>query len=387
MKRGVGLRLALAILGLAGAIWGFGPGVIESRMNLTTRKPPYAVSARAAELHRRLVLVDLHADSLLWRRDLLGRASRGHVDVPRLIEAGVAIQAFTLVTKTPRGLNIESNDDRTDDILRLALVSAWPRRTWRSLAHRALYQAGRLRHMADRSEGRLALIRTSTDLDRYLSRRSENAAITAGFLGVEGAHALDGRLANLDRFYDAGIRMMSPSHFFDTDIGGSAHGVAKGGLTPLGREWVERMEGKRMIIDLAHASPATIDDVLAMATRPVVVSHTGVRGTCDSRRNLSDDQLRAIARGGGVVGIGFWSTATCGGDATAIARAIRHAIDVAGVDHVGLGSDFDGAVEAPFDVTGVPLITQALLDAGLAEGDIAKVMGGNAVRLLRATLP
>ena len=180
---------------------------------------------------------------------------------------------------------------------------------------------------------------------------------------------------------------MSPSHFFDTDIGGSAHGVSRGGLTALGRDWVKTMEAKSMIIDLAHAAPATIDDVLKIATRPVFVSHTGVKGTCDNRRNLSDAQLAAISAGGGVIGIGFWDTAVCGGDARAIAKAIDHAINVAGFEHVALGSDFDGAVTAPFDATGVVQITQALLDAGLDRTKVESVMGGNIRRLLAKLLP
>jgi len=147
------------------------------------------------------------------------------------------------------------------------------------------------------------------------------------------------------------------------------------------------MEARGVLVDLAHASAATIDDVLAMARQPVAVSHTGVRGTCDNARNLSDGQLRAIAAKGGVVGIGFWPTATCGTDPRAIARAIAHAVRVAGPDHVALGSDFDGAVATPFDATGVPLVTEALLEAGLEEETVGRVMGGNVVRLLRATLP
>ena len=142
-----------------------------------------------------------------------------------------------------------------------------------------------------------------------------------------------------------------------------------------------------MILDLAHASPRTIADALAMATRPVVVSHTGVKGTCDNRRNLSDDELRGIARTGGVIGIGYWETAVCGTDAEAIARAIRYAAGVAGIDHVGLGSDFDGAITAPFDTTGLPLITDALLAQGFDQEEIAKIMGGNTIRLLLENLP
>lgn len=369
------------------AVFAFAPGFVEKDLNPIVATSHVKVSARALALHRSRVVADLHADSLLWGRDLLARASRGQVDVPRLREANVAIQMFTIVTKSPHGLNIERNDAATaDDITRLALVQRWPPRTWRSLAERALYQAGRLQSMAERSEGALTLVRTRADLELALANRAPSGPV-AGLLGIEGAHALDGDLGNLDRFFDAGIRMMSPSHFFDTDIGGSAHGVERGGLTDTGRELVRRMEAKHMLVDLAHASPRTFDDVIGMATRPVVVSHTGVKGTCDNRRNLSDDQLRAVGRNGGVVGIGVWDTAVCGRDATAIARAMRHAASVAGVEHVGLGSDFDGAVEAPFDATGLPEITAALLEAGLSDADVGLVMGGNVARLLREALP
>ena len=142
-----------------------------------------------------------------------------------------------------------------------------------------------------------------------------------------------------------------------------------------------------MFIDIAHASPKTIDDILAMATRPVVVSHTGVKGTCDNNRNLSDDQLRRIAATGGVIGIGFWDTAICGEDAAAIARAIKYAASIAGVEHVALGSDFDGSVKVPFDASGVPLITEALIAEGFSDNDIALIMGGNVLRLLSEYLP
>ena len=160
--------------------------------------------------------------------------------------------------------------------------------------------------------------------------------MTAGLLAIEGAHALDGDPANVDVVADAGFRMMSPSHFFDNEFGGSAHGVAKAGLTAAGREMVRRMEARGMIVDLAHASAATIDDVLAMATRPVVASHTGVRGRRrqraqpvrrppardrrDGRRRrhrLLADRLRRRRRRRRSPG------------------PIRHAVDVAGVEHVG----------------------------------------------------
>jgi membrane dipeptidase len=147
------------------------------------------------------------------------------------------------------------------------------------------------------------------------------------------------------------------------------------------------MEARGMLVDVAHASAATIDDVLAAAARPVVASHTGVRGVCDNARNLSDAHVRGIAETGGVVGIGFWPTACGGDDAASIARSISYAVDVAGVEHVGLGSDFDGAVPVPFDATGLVQLTDALLDAGLDEAAIARVMGGNVRRMLADVLP
>ena len=126
----------------------------------------------------------------------------------------------------------------------------------------------------------------------------------------------------------------APAHFFDNAFAGSAHGVEKGGLTGAGREMIRRMEARSMLVDVAHASSATVDDVLAIATRPVVASHTGLRGHVDNARNLTDARARGIADSGGVLGIGFWPT-VCGGDtATDIARAISQAIGVAGVEHV-----------------------------------------------------
>ena len=142
-----------------------------------------------------------------------------------------------------------------------------------------------------------------------------------------------------------------------------------------------------MLVDISHAATATVDDILAVATRPVVASHSGVLGSCESVRNLGDEHLRRIAGSGGVIGIGFWPEVCCGDDATAIARAIRHAVDVMGAEHVALGSDFDGAVPVPFDATGLVQITDALLAEGFGERDIRRVMGGNVLRLLAENLP
>ena len=389
MKKKILITLAVILLLLLGAFFFVVPGQLEKRLNVALNAPPYLASERATELHKRLLVTDLHADSLLWDRDLLQRAARGHIDVPRLIDGNVALQSFTVVTKTPYvwKMNIERNDDKTDNITILAIAERWPSSTWGSLTERAIYQAAKLRDAAARSDGKLTLITTSAELSNYLDRRTKNPHITAGFLGIEGAHALDGNLENIDRLFEAGFRMMAPTHFFDNDIGGSAHGVEKGGLTDKGKEMIGRMEAKKMIIDVAHASAKTIDDVLAIATRPVVVSHTGVRGTCDNQRNLSDEQLRGIAKTGGVIGIGYWDTAVCGKDATAIAKAIRYTANLVGVDHVALGSDFDGAVTTPFDTSGLIQVTDALIAEGFNDEEIGKIMGRNALRLLIRNLP
>jgi membrane dipeptidase len=355
-------------------------------MNHTLQKPPYSASAAAVKLHRSLFIADLHADSLLWGRNLLKKSEDGHVDIPRLIEANVGLQAFTVVTKSPRGLNVESNSDQTDNITLEAIVGLWPIRTWSSLKERALYQAERLHRFADHSNGEFVLIQNQRTLQQYLEFRKSNAHITAGFLGLEGSQAIEGNLANVDVLYDAGFRMMAPTHFFDTEIGGSAHGIHKGGLTPLGKEWVRKLESKKIFIDIAHASPATIGDILKLASRPIIDSHTGVKGTCNNIRNLSDAQLRGVAQTGGVIGIGYWDTATCGNDVDAIVRAIQYAVRVVGSDHVALGSDFDGAITAPFDTTGIVEITDKLLAAGFSERDIRNIMGGNVLRLMEKNL-
>ena len=389
MKKKILITLAVVVLLLLGTFFFVLPGQLEKRLNVALNPPPYMASERAVELHKKLLVADLHADSLLWDRDLLDRATRGHVDVPRLIDGNVALQSFTVVTKTPYvwKMNIERNDDTTDNITILAIAQRWPTATWSSLTQRALYQARKLQDTAARSGGKFTLIRTSPELSSYLDRRITEPHITAGFLGIEGAQALDGNLDNIDVLFDAGFRMMSPSHFFDTDIGGSAHGVDKDGLTEKGKEMIRRMEAKRMIVDVAHSSAKTIEDVLALATRPVFVSHGGVKGTCDNQRNLSDEQLKGIARTGGVIGIGYWDTAVCGTDAKAIAKAIRYTASLVGVDHVGLGSDFDGAVVTPFDTSGLAPITDALLAEGFTDEEIGKIMGRNVLRLLIQNLP
>jgi microsomal dipeptidase-like Zn-dependent dipeptidase len=205
-------------------------------------------------------------------------------------------------------------------------------------------------------------------------------------LSIEGLQDLEGDIRNLDRLYDAGFRMAGMAHFFDNDVAGSMHGLAKRGLTPLGRQVIARMEAKGMIVDVAHASHPAVADILRIARRPVVSSHGGVQATCKVNRNLTDDEIRGIARTGGVVGIGYWEAAVCSTSPAAVARAIAHVRDLVGIAHVGLGSDFDGAVTTGFDTSQLTGVTQALLDRGFTADEIAAVMGGNVLRLLHAGL-
>lgn len=361
--------------------------LLDAIANGSTGHPPPAPSERALALHRSLWIADLHADSLMWNRAPETRHGRGRVDVPRLIEGGVALQAFTIVSKVPWGMNVSSNSGSSDMLTLLFIAESWPPRTWTSLLERALYQCQRLHQSASRSEGTFRVIHSRAELARYADERRANPRLSAGFLGVEGAQVLEGKLENVQRLFDAGVRMMAPSHFFDTEVGGSAHGEKKIGLTPFGREVIREMERLGMLVDLAHASRRTIDDVLAIATRPVVFSHTGVSGTCDSPRNIPDAVLERTARNGGLVGIGFFEGATCGSDVGAIVRAIRYAVNRIGADHVALGSDFDGFVRTPIDAAGLAALTAGLLDAGLSEAQIRQIMGLNVERVLRRVLP
>lgn len=376
-----------ALLLVAVAVRLVGPSVVGRRLNGVGRPAVSSPSATARALHGSLEVVDLHADALLWRRDLLRRGRWGHVDVPRLLEGRVAVQAFTVVTKVPRGANIESNRSDSDMIGALALLQGWPVATWGSLLARALFQARRLRDTAARSGGALVLLETRADLEAHLAHRREGASVTAGFLGLEGAHALEGSLESVDSAFEAGFRMIGLTHFFDNEAGGSAHGLGRGGLTDFGARVIARMETLGMLVDLAHASPTLVDDVLAVSTRPVLVSHTGVRATCDNTRNLDDRRLRGVADSGGLMGIGLWPTAVCGDRPGAWARAVRHAADVVGVAHVALGSDWDGAVRAMVDAAGTVHLVDALMEEGFGNDDVRRIMGGNAIRLLLETLP
>lgn len=383
---GLAVLVVLAAAGLA--IWG--PGFVERRLNpVTMPEAGWPVSPEAEALHRRLVIGDWHSDALLWDRDLLDRAGRGHVDVPRLAEGNVAVQVFTTVTKSPRGQNYSHNSaEAPDNITPLFIGQLRPFSAWFSLKERALVQAAALRRAAERAPEALMLIRSAEDLQVLLEARQNGAQTVGALLGTEGGHPLEGNIANLQVLYGAGFRLVGLTHFFDNELGGSLHGEggAESGLSDFGREVVAEMMAKRMIIDLAHASPQLVRDVLAIPGARPILSHTGIHGQCASPRNLPDDLVQAIARKGGVIGIGFWADVNCGRTPADIAASIQAAITLVGEDAVSLGSDYDGSVDAPFDVAHLAALTQALMDAGLGDEQIAKVMGGNMMRYLAQVL-
>jgi membrane dipeptidase len=383
---GLGGLVTLAII----AFFALAPSIAEKSMNRIEGSGQWPVSAAAKALHKRLVIIDTHGDTLLWQRSIDAPSDRGHIDLARLEAGNVALQVFSSVTKTPKGQNYESNSDKTDNITLLAIGQAQPFNTWGlfgpALLNRSLWHAEKLARAEAASSGRLRIIRTPDDLSQLIADRAAGSQVTGALLSSEGMQNLEGNPANLAVLQRAGFRMMGLTHFFDNDIAGSMHGEKKGGLTPLGRRLVPVMEDRGIIIDLAHSSHATFAEVMQVARRPVVISHGGVKGTCNTNRNLTDDELRLLARNGGVIGIGYWDAAVCAATPQATAKAILYAAKIAGIDHVGLGSDFDGSTTTGFDTAHIDAVTQALLAAGMAEADIAKVMGGNTLRLLTAGL-
>jgi len=360
---------------------------LEGFINQIEPTPLPAISPRARALHDTSFVADLHADSLLFGRNLLERSALGHVDLPRLQEGGVGLQVFSLPTIVPFGLNIENNERPGLDALTIAGLAQLSPVAFQGPAGRARYRAGQLRDYAKASDGALFLIENRADLDRLLAARAEGGEIIGALLSIEGAQAMEGDPANLQTLFDAGYRMIGLTHFFDNEYAGSAHGVEKGGLTDLGRQTIAEMEKLGIIVDLVHLSPVAIDEVLDLATLPVVVSHTGVRGTCDNRRNLSDEHIHRIARSDGIIGIGYWETAACGRAPADIAKAVAYVVELVGADHAAFGSDYDGATTVGFDTSALPALTQALIDEGLSDGDIRKVLGENVLRVFSQTLP
>ena len=384
MKRKVGIGIAVLLIAALVAFFTIAPGYVERDLNRIDGEPLIEVSQEARDLHADLQIVDLHSDTLLWKRDMTQRGSRGHVDLPRLRDGNVALQVFSSVTKSPRGQNYDSNTGDTDNITPLVIAQFQPLRTWGSLLERSLWHAQKLDRALEEERDGLFQIHGAEDVDRLLRGRTTGRDAVGAMLSIEGLHNLEGEPANLERLYDAGFRMAGLTHFFDNDLAGSMHGTEKGGLTEKGRAVVQRMEELGMVVDIAHCSPACVADIIAMARRPVVSSHGGVQATCSVNRNLSDEQIRGVAATGGIIGVGYWPGAVCDTSPRSTASAMRHIRDLVGIQHVALGSDFDGSVTTRFDTSELTQLTQALMDEGFSPSEIRAAMGGNALRVLRA---
>ena len=382
----IGLALLVFLLLASGRI--FLPSWLDKQMNPVSDHLPFVVSDKARDLHKTLLIGDWHSDSALWNRNLSKTYDYGHEDIPRMQKGNIALQMFTTVTKSPSGQNYDSNETASrDNITSLAIVQGWPIKTWSSLTERAIFQAEKIRDLSLRDSKNLMLIESQSDLKQFMIKRELNPTLIGALIGTEGSHALDGDLNNIERLYNKGFRMMSLHHFFDNKLGGSLHGITGQGLTDFGRQSIVEMLRLNIIIDVSHSSENVVKDVLDITNRPIVVSHTGFNGYCESPRNISDGLMQSIAKKGGLIGVGFWDGAVCDNTPKSVAEAIVYGIDLVGVDHVALGSDFDGAITPGFDSSELVAITHELLELGLSDLQIRKVMGGNMFAFLQQNLP
>jgi len=359
------------------------PAYVDNDMNVVRPHAPYQISDHAAQLHAELRVADLHSDMLLWMRDPRRWNNRGHTDLPRLDHSNVRLQVFASVTKTPSGQNYQSTTADSDNITALAVVQRWPVDTWGSLLARARYHARRLQRL-ERSGDRLVIGRSASDLEQALA---DPDGPMVALLATEGAHSLEGELEHLEALYDEGYRVLGLHHFFDNELGGSLHGLGGHGLTPFGEQVVRQAVEMGMVIDVAHSSHQVVRDVLALSDKPVIVSHTGIYGHCQTRRNLPDELMQAIAAQGGLIGIGFWADVTCDDSPAGIARALLAAVNLVGIDHVALGSDYDGTITTSFDGAELSVLTHELLRLGLTRDEVTAIMGENAIRFFTANLP
>jgi membrane dipeptidase len=394
-------------------------------------------SNQDAAFHDTLFVADLHADALLWERDLLGRANVGHVDVPRLRIGNVSLQVFTAVTKTPPERRPFPNTDRhcingkdLNETGFLFAVQLRPIKTWFDLEQRALFQADRLHRLEEESQADtlcspgspyLAIIRAAEDLQALVSARKRGAPVVGALLGLEGVHWLGEEkvtqadaAAGVQRLFDAGFRVIALTHRFDNGLAGSSEGCLGGGLTETGRTVLARAQALGMVVDLAHISSEALQESTKLASAPMIVSHTGVQFDCKlpcySPRNLSDEDIRAVVRTGGVIGIGYWPEAVGPNGVESILRAMAHVAHVLrapdfaremklknpgydAFDYISFGSDFDGAVETPFDASQLALLTAAMRryhspeDVSFSDEQIRKIAGGNVCRVFAIRLP
>jgi membrane dipeptidase len=324
----------------------------------------------AKAFHDGLVVIDGHCDTALdilgrsWvnpgapPRDFRKRGERGHIDLPRLLEGGVTCQIMALFTDDQVVSEAREHTYRMLDAVDAALADG-------GACFKALTAADILRAKA---EGKAALM-----------------------LSIEGGEAIGESLDELCAFYGRGVRLMGLTWNRRNAIARGVGAEGNDGLTSFGRRVVAEMEKLGMVVDASHLSDAALDELLEIAQRPVVASHSNSRAICPHRRNLEDSQIERIAATGGLVAVTF-AGVFVDPDPAAVTLArladhVQRLVSAAGADHVGVGSDFDGFTEkygmALKDCSSMPLLTAALLDRGLEPDDVAKIMGGNWLRIIR----
>lgn len=324
---------------------------------------------RASKLHGSLLVVDGHCDSAMSAAgiDLSGetmppvdmtiRNGKGHVDVPRLLEGGVTAQFFALFTET-------------------RLVSAARETTWRML------------EAMEAAFGRSGDVSLATSAADVLAAKRDGRL--AAILTIEGGEAIGESLDELRAFYSRGVRLMGLTWNRINAIGRGAEHPGPDGLTPFGLSVIAEMERLGMIVDASHLCDQALDELLAVARRPVVASHSNSRSVLAHRRNLTDDQAERIAATGGLIGVTFAGVFIDSDPAmVSIRRLLDHVdrlVSVAGADHVGLGTDFDGftakyGLVMP-DCTHLAELTAGLVGRGYSDDDIRRIMGGNWLRVI-----
>ncbi|MDC0049262.1 membrane dipeptidase [Verrucomicrobia bacterium] len=364
----------------------FGYWFFDRYTNRVVKESERKPREETSDFHDELFVADLHADVCLWRRDHINRNKRGHVDLPRLIEGNVSLQFVTVPTK----LVLTRRLPRfflTDLFFWSAMMSLQRIRTWFFVSARAELQLERVSSWIENSQGSLKLIRNSNDLQSLSEDQSAGRQGIGIMLGLEGAHVLRGRF-NVSWLVEQGFRVVGITHFNDNRFGDSAHGWRRSGLTSVGHDLVKDLDNNGIIIDLAHCSEQLISDVIDMydegdLTRPPIVSHTGIKGVHNHRRNISDEQAIAVARAGGLIGVTFFRPALPHNSVKAVGEVVLYLIGILneagleGVRHVAFGSDFDGAVKTVIDSSGWPKITEMLLESGISNKEIQLLMGEN----------
>jgi len=321
------------------------------------------VYARAKTLHRKMITIDSHTDTpMIFQTFDLGRKEGGKVNLPLMREG--RLDAAFMVAYIPQG-------DRDAASLQKATDYATDRLTQViEQAKRYPYQMG---------------IAQSPDELRRLKDEDKKAIL----LGIENGYALGKDLTNLYRFRQMGVSYITLCHSGDNDLCDSAAGQAEwGGLSPFGKEVVAEMNRLGMMIDVSHAADRTFYDVMEHSTRPIIASHSSCRALCNHRRNLDDDQIKALAQQGGVMQIclykGFINESPDKASLSDAIRHILHVIDLVGIDYAGIGSDFDGDGELIGCRAANELmqITMRLIAEGLDDESIAKIWGGNLMRVM-----